>query len=295
MHPGKSFLVPLLAVPLLAGACASVDKPRTELPATLESALPSAPDQASPAVPPVVTDLLLRRALAGKWRMEPKMRDAIISNIVLELHPDGRLDLSRDDGGGTNFTIQLWGAWAAAASAPDRVEITLGYVGARPGRRCRAFSGRCEDYKVPSPDTVAFTRTGPDAMETPGAVWRRDPQAAAPGSSGPAAPPSEGSSAPAAPPSEGKEPAALAPLAGRFALHLFSVPSPTQVPSEWRHLTERYPELAGLGLREPRAVRDPRRGTMYTVDVGAFATEAEARAVCDGLSSRGRSCKVIVP
>jgi SPOR domain len=287
LHPGKSFLVPLLAVPLLAGACASVDKPRTELPATLESAPPSAPDQASPAVPPVVTDLLLRQALAGKWRMEPKMRDALIPNIVLELHPDGRLDLFRDDGGGTNFTIQLWGAWAASASAPDRVEITLGYVGARPGRRCRAFSGRCEDYKVPSPDTVAFTRTGPDAMETPGAVWRRDQQAAAPGSSGP--------DVPAAPPSEGKEPAALAPLAGRFALHLFSVPSPTQVSSEWRHLTERYPELAGLGLREPQAVHDPRRGTMYTVDVGAFATEAEARAVCDGLRSRGRSCKVIVP
>src|SRR3954447_26831143 len=61
LHPGKSFLVPLLAVPLLAGACASVDKPRT--------APPSAPDQA----PPVVTDLLLRQALAGKWRMEPKM------------------------------------------------------------------------------------------------------------------------------------------------------------------------------------------------------------------------------
>ena len=284
MHPGKSFLVLLVAVPLLAGACASVDKPRT--------APSSAPDQA----PPVVTDLLLRQALAGKWRMEPKMGgDALIPNIVLELHPDGRLDLFRDDSGGTNFTIQLWGAWAASASAPDRVEITLGYVGARPGRRCHAFSGRCEEYKVPSPNTVTFTRTGPDAMETPGAVWRRDPQAAAPGSSGPAAPPSEGSSGPAAPPSEGKEPAALAPLAGRFALHLFSVPSPTQVSSEWRHLTERYPELAGLGLREPRAVHDPRRGTAYTVDVGAFATEAEARAVCDGLSSRGRSCKVIVP
>ena len=34
---------------------------------------------------------------------------------------------------------------------------------------------RMDTYKVPFREEWAFTETGPDTMETPGAVWHRDP------------------------------------------------------------------------------------------------------------------------
>jgi uncharacterized protein len=130
---------------------------------------------AFPAPTPPPADPRLLHDLAGRWRMEAKEKDAIVPNIVLALRPDGGLDLLRDDGGGTNFSLHFWGAWAPSSPAPGRVEISFRYVGVQPKRSCLALAGGCEDYEVPFRETWAFAETGPGTMETPGAVWHRDP------------------------------------------------------------------------------------------------------------------------
>jgi hypothetical protein len=79
---------------------------------------------AFPAPTPPPADPRPLHDLAGRWRMEAKERDAIVPNIVLALRPDGGLDLFRDDGGGTNFSLHFWGAWAPSSPAPGRVEIS---------------------------------------------------------------------------------------------------------------------------------------------------------------------------
>lgn len=83
--------------------------------------------------------------------------------------------------------------------------------------------------------------------------------------------------------------------AGSFALYFFSVRPLARVASEWRRLMERHPELAGLEPRPPRPVDVPGKGTMYSVEAGAFATRAEAQAICDRLRSRDQSCRVLAP
>jgi hypothetical protein len=86
-----------------------------------------------------------------------------------------------------------------------------------------------------------------------------------------------------------------APPAGRFAAYFLSVRPPARVAGEWRRLTERHPELAGLQPRAPRPVQVPGRGTFYAVEAGAFATRAEAQAVCDRLRPRAQACRVVAP
>jgi hypothetical protein len=85
-----------------------------------------------------------------------------------------------------------------------------------------------------------------------------------------------------------------APPAGSFAIYFFSVRPSTRVASEWRLLKERHPdELADLEPWAPRPVKVSGEGTFYRVEAGAFATKAEAQAVCDRLRSRGQSCRVL--
>jgi hypothetical protein len=86
-----------------------------------------------------------------------------------------------------------------------------------------------------------------------------------------------------------------APPAGRFAIYFFSVRPLARVASEWRRLMERHPELAGFEPRPPRPVDVPGKGTMYPVEAGAFATRAEAQAICDRLRSRDQPCRVLAP
>lgn len=104
-------------------------------------------------------------------------------------------------------------------------------------------------------------------------------------------------------PSAAEGPAAVPPPwtveevapAGSFALYFFSVRPLARVASEWRRLMERHPELAGLEPRPPRPVDVPGKGTMYPVEAGAFATRAEAQAICDRLRSRDQPCRVLAP
>ena len=130
---------------------------------------------AFPTPTPPPADPRLLHDLAGRWHMEAKEKDAIVPNIVLALRPDGGLDFFRDDSGGTNFSLHFWGTWAPSSSAPGQVEISFHYVGVQPKRFCYALPGGCEDYEVPFREKWAFTETSPDTMETPGAVWHRDP------------------------------------------------------------------------------------------------------------------------
>jgi hypothetical protein len=120
-------------------------------------------------------DPRLLRDLAGRWHMEAKEKDAIVPNIMLVLQPDGSLDFFRDDSGGTNFSLHLWGAWAPSSPAAGRVEISFHFIGAQPKRSCLALAGGCEDYGVPFWERWAFTETGPGTMETSGAIWHHDP------------------------------------------------------------------------------------------------------------------------
>jgi hypothetical protein len=104
-------------------------------------------------------------------------------------------------------------------------------------------------------------------------------------------------------PSAAEGPAAVPPPwtveevapAGSFALYFFSVRPLARVASEWRRLMERHPELAGFEPRPPRPVDVPGKGTMYPVEAGAFATRAEAQAICDRLRSRDQPCRVLAP
>ena len=102
------------------------------------------------------------------------------------------------------------------------------------------------------------------------------------------------------PPAAAAGPAAMSPAqaaaaspAGRFAVYFFSVRPLALVSGAWQRLTERHPELAELDLRAPRSVEVPGKGTFYAVEAGAFATRAEAQAVCDRLRPQGQSCKVL--
>jgi hypothetical protein len=84
-----------------------------------------------------------------------------------------------------------------------------------------------------------------------------------------------------------------APSAGRYAIYFFSVRPAARISREWRRLVERHPDLAGLELQTARPVEVPGKGTFYAVEAGAFATRAEAQAVCDRLRSQGRSCRAL--
>ena len=70
---------------------------------------------------------------------------------------------------------------------------------------------------------------------------------------------------------------------------------PAGAPEAWRRLAERHPALAGLRPRAASPVVVPGKGTLYRVAGGAFATEAEARAACERLSTGGLACVVVAP
>jgi hypothetical protein len=99
-----------------------------------------------------------------------------------------------------------------------------------------------------------------------------------------------------------EEPAAVTPQAAapevppaaRFAVHVASVHDAADVPGEWRRLARRYQPLAGLEPQAPRTVEMPGKGTFHRVIGGAFATRAEARAVCGRVRSAGQYCAVVV-
>ena len=105
-------------------------------------------------------------------------------------------------------------------------------------------------------------------------------------------------SSPAPPGAEGQADAppaasASAPRAGRWAVQVASVRDRAEAPGVWRRLAARHPDLAGLEPRVPRAVALPGKGTFYRVTGGSFATEAEARVVCDRLRAAGADCLMV--
>jgi SPOR domain len=80
----------------------------------------------------------------------------------------------------------------------------------------------------------------------------------------------------------------------QVAIHVASVRSPAEVPGEWQRLSGRYQVLSGLELQAPTTVKIQGHGTFYRVIGGAFATRAEAQAVCEGLRSAGVYCMIVV-
>jgi hypothetical protein len=276
---------PTLLLLLLLTACAGTDRSRhTEQLVGLAVAEP----------PP--TSTLRRDDLVGRWRMQPKEENAIVPNIIFVLRPDGGLTFLRDDSGGTNFSAQFRGSWVASSPAPDRVAIMFDFAEAQPKRICYPLPGGCKDYDVPFREEWTFARTGPDMMETPGAVWRRDltPAVGVAGSNPAGAKLPAGATGSPWPTRNGTGPAP-APPARSFAIHLASVRTPAEVPAKWRHLTERYPDLAELRPRASQAVDVPGKGTFYRVLGGVFATKAEAQAVCDRVRAKGQDCAVVTP
>jgi hypothetical protein len=80
----------------------------------------------------------------------------------------------------------------------------------------------------------------------------------------------------------------------QVAIHVASVRSPAEVPGEWQRLSGRYQVLSGLELQAPTTVKIQGHGTFYRVIGGAFATRADAQAVCEGLRSAGVYCMIVV-
>jgi uncharacterized protein len=122
-----------------------------------------------------LADSQLLHDVAGRWHMEAKERDALVPNIVLVLRSDGNFEFFRDDSGGMNFSLYFWGAWAPSSPAPGQVEISFHYIGVQPERFCFPLPGRCEYYEVPFHEKWTFTKINSNRMETPGAVWHREP------------------------------------------------------------------------------------------------------------------------
>src|SRR4051812_48818125 len=79
---------------------------------------------------------------------------------------------------------------------------------------------------------------------------------------------------------------------GRFAIQLAAVRERSGVAAEWRRLAARHPGLAGLEPRPAQAVGTG-SGTLYRVTGGSFATESEARSVCERVRAEGDGCRVI--
>ena len=84
------------------------------------------------------------------------------------------------------------------------------------------------------------------------------------------------------------------PSATRVAVHVASVRHRAEVSGEWQRLAQRYRVLAGLEPQAPRMVEVPGKGIFYRVIGGAFATRAEAQAVCESVRSAKGYCMIIV-
>jgi hypothetical protein len=175
IHPTTPRLVAALALVSLAAGCAAVSSTVEKYSSVLRNSADHEAPPAAASAPPAAPDPKLLPVLAGRWRPEAKARDALVPDIVLWLYPDGRLILLRDDSGGTNFAVQLWGTWAASSPAPNLFLLDLDYEGVQPKRRCNPVTGRCRSLLDLARETWSFTATGPDTMETAGAVWHRSP------------------------------------------------------------------------------------------------------------------------
>jgi hypothetical protein len=124
-------------------------------------------------------------------------------------------------------------------------------------------------------------------------VWRPgDGQTTAAGA--PESKPQAMNAVPAPPATDPSRATAVAPeappRAAGVAIHVGSVRDPAEVPGEWQRLTGRYRVLAGLEPQAPRKVEVPGKGVFYRVTGGAFATRAEAQAMCARLRSAGGYC-----
>ena len=195
-------------------------------------------------------------------------------------------------------TMETPGAvWRRSETPPDE-------TAAAPGGGPPASEGARTDVTRPAAPAPSTTSGEPQTGGGSGTAGGAGP--AGPAQVDPVREPvAPGGSAPLGapvPPDAMAEPIAVAPArteaappAGRFAIYLFSVRPAARVSSEWRRLTERHPDLAGLELRPTRPVAIPGKGTLYRIEAGAFATRAEAQAVCDRLRSRGQACSILVP
>ena len=189
---------------------------------------------------------------------------------------------------------------AVAAEPPAPTKAALP-TARKPGLVIPSSSGT-----LPPPSDLAVpTRTAAAKAPARAMVASGVPAAANGGphlveSASPPPPPAPVRAAPVAPATAPAAPAAPPPPtvgrgAGRFAVHVASVRELAAVPKEWQRVAERFPALAGMGLRSPTAVAIPGKGTFYRVAGGAFATHDEAQAACDRLRAAGQYCEVTVP
>ena len=192
------------------------------------------------------------------------------------------------------------GQAVAAAEPPAPAKAALP-TARKPGLVIPSSSGT-----LPPPSDLAVpTRTAAAKAPARAMVASGVPAAANGGphlveSASPPPPPAPARAAPVAPATAPAAPAAPPPPtvgrgAGRFAVHVASVRELAAVPKEWQRVAERFPALAGMGLRSPTAVAIPGKGTFYRVAGGAFATHDEAQAACDRLRAAGQYCEVTVP
>jgi cell division septation protein DedD len=146
--------------------------------------------------------------------------------------------------------------------------------------RCVLFAVDDEIVWQPGGEGVTAAGAPEDGPRARDAA-QEEPAAAAPRAAEPA-------NAPAAAPE-------VPPPAARFAVHVASVRDPADAPGEWRRLARRSQPLAGLEPQAPSTAEVPGKGTFHRVLGGAFATRAEAQAVCGRVRSAGGYCAVVVP
>jgi Tfp pilus assembly protein PilF len=180
------------------------------------------------------------------------------------------------------------GQAVAAAEPPAAAPAKAGLpVAKKPGLAIPSPSGTLPPpAELTSPVRVAAKPAAARPVPAPVAV-DGGPHLVESASPAPAPAPTSAATAPS-PPSVGRG-------AGRFAIHVASVRDPAAVSKEWQRMAERFPALAGLGLRSPTPVAIPGKGTFYRVAGGAFATHDEAQAACDRLRAAGQYCEVTAP
>lgn len=173
---------------------------------------------------------------------------------------------------------------AGSASAPALDGVTLGSggsveVGALPPAAPR-----------PSVGLEAVTPAAP-AVPAPDAASASAPvagPAAAPAAAAPT--PAESSPAVGAPVSAES---ATPPAAGGYTVQLLSTPSEQAAGEAWTRLSAKFGKaLGGLSHDVVRADLGA-KGVFYRLQAGGFATQAEAKVVCDALKAGKQSCLVV--
>ena len=98
--------------------------------------------------------------------------------------------------------------------------------------------------------------------------------------------------APAAGPAA--EVAATAPAEAVWRVQLGSVPQLAAAEAEWARLQDKHrDQLAGREVHLQRVALD--KGTYFRIQTGAFATQLDARALCETFRTREQSCLVVPP